>query len=281
MPPRLSRPWLFAGIGAAWLAGVIGIFAVTALRQPETVVVVHWANAHPMRQGLLPQMADTFNKGDYTTPSGKRIEVRVFRYDSAPQVEDLSSRVLRGVALDPKLPDPVIVTPQADHWLAHANHTAGRALVDLGKTQSIARTWIGIVTYRDMAECLGWPHKELGFADIIALRNDPRGWAAYPCAKAEWGQRPLVAFTDPTISTTGRGALFTLYSIGAGKPAEQLTVADTTDAGVVGYVRTFQGLVDHYLAGTIPLNTKVHLGPHYGHFFLMPEDNLIHLYQGT
>lgn len=35
------------------------------------------------------------------------------------------------------------------------------------------------------------------------------------------------------------------------------------------------------MIGTIPLNTKVYQGPRYGHFFLMPEDNLIHLYEGT
>lgn len=29
------------------------------------------------------------------------------------------------------------------------------------------------------------------------------------------------------------------------------------------------------------MNTKVHQGPRYGHFFIMPEDNLIHLYEWT
>jgi Ca-activated chloride channel family protein len=140
---------------------------------------------------------------------------------------------------------------------------------------------IGIVTYQDMAECLGWPDKALGYADIIALRDNPQGWARYPCAKAEWGQRPLVAYTDPTTSSTGRSVLFSLYAIAAGKSPEQLTVADVHDPAVVAYVKQFQGLVDHYMIGTIPLNTKIYQGPRFGHFFLMPEDNLIHLYEGT
>ena len=50
---------------------------------------------------------------------------------------------------------------------------------------------------------------------------------------------------------------------------------------VVSYVKQFQGLVDHYLIGTTVLNTKIYQGPRYGHFFIMPEDNLIHLYEGT
>jgi Ca-activated chloride channel family protein len=161
------------------------------------------------------------------------------------------------------------------------NEAVGRQVVDLSKTKSIAYTWIGIVTYRDMAECLGWPEREIGYAGIIALRDDPNGWAAYSCAKAEWGQRPLLAYTDPNTSSTGRSALYTLYSIAAGRPPDQLTTTDVADPAVIQYVKSFQRVVDHYMDGTIPLNTRVHLGPHYGHFFLMPEDDLIHLYMGT
>jgi Ca-activated chloride channel family protein len=36
-----------------------------------------------------------------------------------------------------------------------------------------------------MAEALGYPEKPLGFADIIALANDPEGWAAF--GHPEWG----------------------------------------------------------------------------------------------
>ena len=113
------------------------------------------------------------------------------------------------------------------------------------------------------------------------MRDDPLGWKRYPCAKAEWGQRPLVAFTDPTTSSTGRSVLYTLYAIASGKPLDQLSAADIKDPAVTGYVRQFQGLVDHYMSGTLPLNTKIYQGPRYGHFFLIPEDNLIHLYEGS
>ena len=154
-------------------------------------------------------------------------------------------------------------------------------MVNLDTAESIVRPVIGIVTYEDMAKCLGWPEKEIGYADIIALRNDPQGWKSYPCAKGIWGQRPLVAFTDPTTSSTGRSLLLGLYSIAAGKPPEELTPEDVGKDEVVGYVKQFQGLIDHYLIGTTVLNTKIHQGPRYGHFFIMPEDNLIHLYEGT
>ena len=175
----------------------------------------------------------------------------------------------------------MIVTPSSAHWLVTVNHEVGRSVVDLEAAESIVRPVIGIVTYEEMAKCLGWPEKKIGFADIIALRKDPRGWASYPCAKAEWGQKPLLAFTDPTTSSTGRSLHLSLYSFAANKSPEDLTIEDVNDPEVVSYVKDFQSLIDHYLIGTTVLNTKIHQGPRYGHFFIMPEDNLIHLYEGT
>ncbi len=250
-------------------------------RAGETVEVVHWSNGHLMRPGLMQDMAIKFNEAGHRTQSGKRIEVNVFNHGSAEQAEDLASRVTQGIPIRRDVPDPTVVTPSSADWLVRVNHAAGRTVVDTGGSRSIASALIGIVTYRDMAEALGWPDKEIGYADIIALRNDSQGWASHPGAKTEWGQRPLVAFTDPTTSSTGRSVLFSLYAIAAGKAPEQLALADVTDPQVVSYVKQFQNLIDHYMIGTIPLNTKVYQGPRYGHFFLMPEDNLIHLYEGT
>lgn len=248
----------------------------------QPVSVVHWSNGHLLRHGaLMPAMATRFNKSGHRTKSGTRIEVEVVYYGSWEQAQDLLSRTTRGVPLSPERDDPVIVTPSAAHWLVPVNHAAGHSVVDLAAARSIVRPLIGIVTYREMAECLGWPEQEIGYTDIIALRNDPRGWSAYPDAKAEWGQRPLVAYTDPTTSSTGRSVLFTLYALAAGKTPEQLEVADVYDSNCIDSVKQFQSLVDHYMISTRVLNTKVHQGPRYGHFFLMPEDNLIELYEGA
>ncbi|MBI4233067.1 MAG: extracellular solute-binding protein [Chloroflexi bacterium] len=280
-----------------------GVSSPSPVSQPgPSVKVVHWATGHLTRQGkdrdgkelrLLPVMAEEFNKAGERTESGKRIVVEVHDVPSELQGRYLVERVTTGVRIDLRQmtngyvaqetsdSDPVIVTPSDAHWLVSANHDAGRALVDLSAARSIVSPVIGIVTYEEMARCLGWPEKAIGYADIIALRSDPMGWARYPCARAAWGQRPLLAFTDPTTSSTGRSLHLALYSFASGKPPEQLTLEDVTDPQVVSYVKQFQGLIDHYLIGTTVLNTKVHQGPRYGHFFIMPEDNLIQLYEGT
>jgi Ca-activated chloride channel homolog len=67
----------------------------------------------------------------------------------------------------------------------------------------------------------------------------------------------------------------------AGKKPDDLTVADVQRPEVVEYVANFQGLVDHYMPATLTLNTKIAQGVEYGHFFLMPEDNLVSLLEGN
>jgi Ca-activated chloride channel family protein len=264
------------------------VYVLYQAANPEpTVTVVHWTTGHLLRDGsglrLLRQMADEFNEAGHLSASGKRIRVEVHYAGGSDQAPDLISRLTTDGPINPELPDPTLVTPSASHWLVNVNYAAGQEVFDLHDTdsRSLARTYVGIVTYKAMAECLGWPDRPIGYAEIIELRSDPEGWARHDCARLEWGQRPLVAFTDPATSDTGRAVLLSLYSIAAEKAPEDLTQADLQRPEVLDFVHTFQGLVDHYAPATIPLNTKVCEGPKYGHFFLMPEDNLAHLIDGT
>ena len=53
---------------------------------------------------------------------------------------------------------------------------------------------------KPMAEALGWPDTPIGFADILALANDPQGWAKF--GHPEWGPFKL-GKTSPNFSTSG------------------------------------------------------------------------------
>jgi Ca-activated chloride channel homolog len=273
-----ERRALLCGIAVVMVLSVVAIFLT--LREPAPVVVTHWANGHMMNTALLPRFAEQFNKAGFRTRSGTRIEVRPVLVNSGEMTDTLVARVGKGAAINQKLADPTIITPAADHWLRQINFGAGRTVVDPGEAQTLAITWVGIVTYREMAECLGWPNREIGIADIVALRTNPDGWASCRTAKVEWGKQPLMSFTDPSSSSTARSMLFALYSMAAGKAPEQLTQSDVTNPEVVGYVKRFQSAVDHYVPDTLILNSKIYLGPRYGHFFFISESNLVQLYQG-
>lgn len=285
---RYTGLFVVVGILAVSLGGALAVRHVVATDKDE-VVVVHWSNSHPMRDGLMPAMAEEFNDDDFETSDGRPIRVEVVSCESRSQADDLVDRIegvqrrSGGCTVDEApAPRPTIVTPQSSDWLVDVNHRAGRTVVDPDTTEHIAETYLGIVTYREMAECLGWPDRQLGYADIVALRADAAGWTAYPdCARTEWGRTPLLAFTNPSRSTSGRNVLVSMYSMAADKAPADLTLADVERPEVVEEVEAFSELVDHYMPTTLSLNTKIAQGQGYGHFFLLPEDNLVSLYLGN
>ena len=91
---------------------------------------------------------------------------------------------------------------------------------------------------------------------------DPGGLGRTPIAPApEWGTEPLLAFTNPNTSTSGRNVLVSLYSMRR-RTRRRPTSPWTTSSGPRSWhtVQGFQQLVDHYMPGTIPLNTKIDQG---------------------
>lgn len=237
-----TRHRLIAGALGLWAVGVAAIIAAPVAPE-EAVVVTHWANGHPMDADLLPAFAQRFNLARHRTQSGRVIEVRPVTVNSGTITEGLIGRLKPGAPSEVckatgcvphgELHEPIIVTPVVDHWLSQVNYAVGEAVIDLENTRNLMTTYVGIVTLREIAQCLGWPEKPVGFEDVVALRNDPRGWKACPNAQPSWGERPLIAFTDPSSSSTGRSMLLTLYSLAAGKPPGEVTLADVRNPAVV------------------------------------------------
>jgi Ca-activated chloride channel homolog len=177
---RLTRRRGLLALAAVWILGTATLFGLPtagSLNPANRVVVTHWAAGHLMPEHLLPEFAREFNADRRTILSGKRIEVRVVGLDSYVQTERLVESARAGRVVDASAGEPTIATPTVDHWLAEVNHRVGRTVVDLSQTDELAVSWTGIATYREMAQCLGWPNREIGYADIVALRTDPRGWA--------------------------------------------------------------------------------------------------------
>jgi Ca-activated chloride channel family protein len=286
---RIRAGAVQATIAVIWLLGAAVIIGIGP-PPPSTVVVVHWANGHVMTPALLESFARTFNGEDHRSASGKRIEVQPVLVNSSVIAEGLIARIKPGAVsieceatgcVDPRnLPDPTVVTPAADHWLSQLNYEVGRSVINLNGTQSMAAARIGIATLGKMAACLGWPEKEVGLGDVLALRADPRGWETCTDAEARWGRKPLVAFTDPHSSSTGRSLLYGLFAIAANKAPAALTDADVSNTTVREYMRRFQGEIDLYAPDTLVLNRQIYSTPRSAHFFFIAEDNLVQLYEG-
>jgi Ca-activated chloride channel homolog len=262
-----------------WMTGVVGLLAVP--HEKTDINVPHWANGHLIDSlDLLPTFASAFNEQDIETNSGKPIRIKLFKANSGQIAGELRERVGHGVSVDRSKPNPTIVTPAAEHWVNEINRTAEHQVLDRSKVQAIATTYIGIVTTREMAQCLGWPQREIGFSDIAELVTDARGWERYTCARPEWGRDALVAFTYPSRSSTARSILYAMYSIAAGKAPEQLTLGDITRPDVAGPIKRLQSAIDCYVPDTLELNNKILSGSPCAHFYFLAEDNLVQMYQG-
>jgi Ca-activated chloride channel family protein len=155
--------------------------------------------------------------------------------------------------------------------LPRVNFATGMQVFDLESTKDLALSPVVIATYEEMARALGWPNKPLGWEEIIALAQSPEGWAKYPSAKVEWGRKPLLAWTDPIVSSTARSALFAAYVAAAQQPPDQLTAVDVHRPEVQAYRRKLQVAVDHYFPETLKLQTKIFSGPRFVHFAPLEE----------
>jgi Ca-activated chloride channel family protein len=267
-------------VAAGFILGVVFFFI--AFRPAATLDVLIWTSGE--KQNVIAPALEQFNqRGPSVTVGGQRyaVHARSVTVNSGEMFDHLVAKLNRGVEFPSSTGGaPTVVSPSTSDWLVQVNAEVGRQVFDIPGLKSVVRTPVVIFTYREMAECLGWPQKAIGWTDILALAESPDGWAGCPRARAEWGRKPLVAFTDPTVSSTARSTLQVLHAVAAHKPADQLTVADVEDPEVQDFVRRFQATVDHYYPETLKLQTKMFQGPHFVHFAPVEEYTLPWLYQG-
>jgi Ca-activated chloride channel family protein len=99
-----------------------------------------------------------------------------------------------------------------------------------------------------MATSLGWPARQLAWADVLKLEAEPDAWASR--GHPEWGSFKL-GQTDPTVSTSGLHAFIGIFSAavearnGTALPAP-IAPEDTSDPKVIDFVRAVESRVAHY-----------------------------------
>jgi Ca-activated chloride channel family protein len=101
---------------------------------------------------------------------------------------------------------------------------------------------IVIAMWKPMAEALGWPNKDIGWADIIKVSKDPKGWASLK--HPEWGAFKL-GHTHPEYSNSGLLAVLAEAFAGAGKTRD-LTREDLASAKTRAYIHSIEDAIVHY-----------------------------------
>ena len=150
---------------------------------------------------LLGTIADSYNIADRQV-NGKCVDVRV-----ATLASGTGATALAADWDEANGPRPDVWTPASSLWcgiLQQRLQDAHRPALVPADRPSITQTPLVIAMPRPMAETLGWPKAEIGWADLVALANAGEdGWAAR--GHPEWGAFKL-GKTNPTISTSGMAA---------------------------------------------------------------------------
>jgi Ca-activated chloride channel homolog len=95
---------------------------------------------------------------------------------------------------------------------------------------------------KPMAAALGYPAKPIGYADILALARNPRGWGAY--GHPEWGPFRL-GKTNPNLSTSALHATIAQYYAATGK-TDNLSLEDLNNPRVRQFAQGVESSVVHY-----------------------------------
>lgn len=206
--PRHRRPrrGLTAGlasvVGIALVAGAAAAFvrwSDSGCADPAVAVTV---SAAPDHVELLSRLADAWHQ---TEPAVGERCARV-------AVEPIPSS-FAAATLSPEWDEerdgsrPDVWAPESSTWLAVAAARPDAATLLPASPPSLASSPVVLGMQRPMAEALGWPDTELGWADLLESFSRGRTWEQF--GHPEWG--PLrVGFPDPAHTAAGQAGVLTV-----------------------------------------------------------------------
>jgi Ca-activated chloride channel homolog len=232
---------------------------------PKNAVVVSVASS-PEKLALVQKAAAAYNA---TKPhvNGRPVLVTAKKANSGEE-ETAIAAAARGERGD----QPVVWSPASSLWAQLLDHDTDQELVP-ADTPSIVRSPLVLAMWEPMARALGWPQKEIGWADVFRLAQEPRrAWAAH--GHPEYGPFKLV-HTNPSVSTSGLEAVSAAYFAATGKK-EGLTVADVDRPAVERQLREIERSIVHYGNNTLFIEDQLRKhGPSYASVVAMEETTLV------
>ena len=200
------------------------------------------AAVSPEKLDLLTRLATSFNESDAARADGGCTFVRIQRKSSgagaAALVAGWQDEEVEG-------PRPTIWSPAASSWGGVVNQrlsARNQPPLAPADAKSFMLTPLVFAMPRPMAEALGWPDTPIGFADLIALSQDPAGWASK--GHEEWG-RFKFGKTNPNFSTSALSGTIAQYYAATGK-VSGLSLEDLENPKVEEFARAVEAAVVHY-----------------------------------
>ena len=141
---------------------------------------------------------------------------------------------------------PTIYSPASGAYVSLLNEAwlrePGRTKPISPQGEPLVLSPVVIAMWQPMAEALGWPEKQLGWADILRVSTGDQGWGAF--GHPEWGPFKL-GHTHPEFSSSGLLSVLAEAYAGA-KKTRGLTREDLASPGVAKLMSAVEASVVHY-----------------------------------
>ena len=219
------------------------------------------------KEKWINDVTQQFNRSNAKTQSGKTIFVRALPMGSGETIDNILSGRLQ----------------------AHLASPASGAFIKLGNAESRSKTGkdliasidnlvlspVVIAMWKPMAEAIGWGKKPLGWADILALSRNEKGWEVY--GYPQWGKFKF-GHTHPEYSNSGLISLFAEAYAASGKTAS-LTISDLNKPQIKQFVGGVEQSVVHYGSSTGFFGRKMFSnGPEYLSAAVLYESMVVESY---
>lgn len=213
---------------------------------PVPLVVV----ASMDKVALMTRFAADFSAGGRTA-TGQCVAVTVVGKGSGAA----ASALAKGWATTDG-PQPDVWSPTGSIWLPLLEQRLAQAqrssLVPApAAAPRLAASPMVVAMPRPMAEALGWPDKQLGWADMLSLASAETGWGSF--GHPEWG-RFLLGKTNPNFSHAGLEGTVATYFAAVGRTSG-LTEADVRAAATRTFVAGVEQSVIRYGDTTVSFQT--------------------------
>lgn len=220
------------------------------------------------KQPWINEATTQFNAAQYKLSDGQTIHVEAIPMISWEIIDEVLSETRQ----------THLISPASSAFIKLGNTQSrlkmGQDLV--GYTENLVYSPLVIALWKPMAKALGWGKQPLGWADILAIAENPQGWAAYNYP--QWGHFKL---GHPHPEYTNSGLLSLLAQVYAGAHKQTgLTLTDINHPPVGTYLHKIQQTVAYYGHSTRFFNEELHNnGPSYLSAALLYENQVIQSYQ--
>jgi Ca-activated chloride channel family protein len=219
------------------------------------------------KEKWINDVTQQFNRSNAKTQSGKTIFVRALPMGSGETIDNiLSGRLQAHVA-----------SPASGAFIklgnAESRSKTGKDLI--ASTDNLVLSPVVIAMWKPMAEAIGWGKKPLGWADILALSRNEKGWEVY--GYPQWGKFKF-GHTHPEYSNSGLISLFAEAYAASGKTAS-LTLSDLNKPQLKQFVGGVEQSVVHYGSSTGFFGRKMFSnGPEYLSAAVLYESMVVESY---